>query len=81
MSQPRPQSGARHRAYAAASPASPGKLGVWRNPLYAKLNEDAGENSAAASSKGRIFLSGVRWEIGEAQSVVFLPPVLASGFV
>lgn len=52
MSQPLPRCGARHRAYSAALLASPGKLRVWRKPLYAKLNEDAGENSAAASSKG-----------------------------
>lgn len=58
VSQPWPRLGARHSAYAAASPASLGGLGAWYNLSYAELHEDARENPAATSSEGLSFLSG-----------------------
>lgn len=72
-SQPRAGGTQRGGAYAAASPASPGRLGARRSPSYAQLNEDAGEKKPQLlpSSKGLVFLSAVWWEIDEAQS---LPP-------
>lgn len=80
-SAPAPRRGATHGAYAAAWLASPGRLGARRNPSYTKLSEDAGENSAATSSKGLLLLSAARWEINEAGSVVFISSVLASRFI
>lgn len=64
----------------AAQGASAAGAGLTPRLTHAELSEGAGENSSATST-GLTLLSVVHWEVSEARSVVFISPVLASGFI
>lgn len=62
----------------AGSGGSRGALGAQRlAPGSVEVLRELG----SATSKGLTLLSVVHWEVSEARPVVFISPVLASGFI